>query len=304
MEFSIVIPVFNSAGHIRVFINEVARSAQNINEAYEVICIDDGSRDNTWTELCQLKDQIGDRLKVVRLAKNFGQHNATLCGLCLAKGEIVVTMDDDGRHRPDSIPFVYNKFKEESFSFMYALPSNAIDEDKFRRQTSRLWKRSAKAFNHSTGKGSSYRLFSRKLVDKLTRHTQSFVFIDELVHWYVDQIAVVEIPFGQSLRESNYNRKKLLKKGLDLALFYSAAPLRFLAYSGIFFMVCSLLSGLYFIADRLMGAPEIPKWIIIIHVVVFCSSVILCSIGLFGQYLARIHETLNTKPNFFIQEKR
>jgi undecaprenyl-phosphate 4-deoxy-4-formamido-L-arabinose transferase len=303
MKLSVVIPVYNSEGHIAGLLTRLHDHLQKSAETFEIICVNDGSADNTWSELIAAKSSLGDEVKVIDLTKNFGQHNATLCGLDLAIGEIVVTIDDDGRHPPETVLEMLDRFKDSDHRFMYVLPNRDVNTSRFRSSTSTIWKYSAKISGTSSGMGSSYRFFRKEFANQISLHAKSFVFIDEIIHWYLGEIPFTVADFGESLRKSNYSSLRLLKLGVDLALFYSIVPLKILAILGLLGALGSVLSGLYFIIERLNSTEIIPPWIIIVHVVMFMSSAILVSIGLFGQYIARIHAQLHAKPKYFIKRQ-
>ena len=195
-EFSVIIPVFNSASCLRDTVQKTILAIEKFNKAYEIILVDDGSRDNSWEIIKQLK-ATNSNIIGVKLSKNFGQHNALLCGLNMCCGNYIITLDDDLEQNPEDISKLYDKLISENFDLVYGLPINS-QKSFIRTALTFIYKRSLRTENKNAGEGSSFRILSKQLRDNLITHSGSLFFIDEIVLWYTDNIGFEKVTFEKS----------------------------------------------------------------------------------------------------------
>ena len=188
IDYSVVVPVYNSAPSLQELFRRTKAVFADLGKSFEMIFVDDCSRDQSWRVLTELRAQHPSEVVAVRLARNFGQHNATLCGFHHVRGSFVITIDDDLQLAPEDIPklieeqqrsgadLVYGYFGKKQHGIVQNLGSYAI----------------RKAFEitfGAKGKGSSFRLISASLVEKVRSHRQSFVYIDGLLFWYTQYVS-------------------------------------------------------------------------------------------------------------------
>lgn len=188
---SFVIPVYNS----QVTISDVCTIIQNkMNEMswdFEIILVDDHSNTETKKITEALKEEFKDKMQLFRLAKNFGQNSATLCGIANAKGNLVVTLDDDLDYRPEEVIPMIQAFMQSDADVIYGFQKNS--------STIRKWGRNIIAYflyqskeSYST-LGSSFRVMSKDIVEKVKKHAQDHAFINQIISWYTSDIAYYEI---------------------------------------------------------------------------------------------------------------
>jgi len=301
LDISIVIPVYNSAGILPELYAELSEELTRLQLSYEVFFIDDGSSDSSWKTLQSIKQQDTNHVGIVRLTQNYGQHNATLCGLRYTRADKVLTLDDDMEHNPADIERLLQTMKAEKADVVYAVTQQ--NRNGVREVGSKVWKVGSRYIDESIGQGSSFRLMNRKVVDKVCAHQQNVVFIDEILQWYTGQIAVLKTEFRpRKSGRSGYTPVRLWKLTANLSLNYSTAPLKIMTWVGFSFAVIFGLVGAFFILRKIYGSPA-QGFTGLIVAILFSTSILLFCLGIIGQYIARIFTTLNHKPSYWGSEQ-
>lgn len=219
-KLSIVIPVYNAENSLSELYSNVVKILAGIKLDFEIIFIDDYSLDKSYLKIKEIAEN-DSRVKVIKLARNFGQQNAILCGFNYTDGDYVVTMDDDLQHKAKDIKKLYEKI-QEGYDIVYAVPQNR-EYGIYRKLGSKL---TNILFNIISSKAadirvSSYRIITRSLVDKIVKDKSSFVYISALVLKHTDNIANINVShYNRKHGESNYNFFKLLKLFLNLYIYY------------------------------------------------------------------------------------
>jgi polyisoprenyl-phosphate glycosyltransferase len=300
--YSVVVPVFNSETSLKDLNDRIHAVFQELNASFEIIFVEDGSKDNSWKVLTEIKTLSPETITAIKLAKNFGQHNATFCGLNYAKGKIIITIDDDLQILPEEIKKIIECHMATDSDLVYGSFSNK-KHSLFRNIGSKLVKRSAKFFNDYPGEGSSFRLFSIELAQKILSHSQNFVFIDELLLWYTDNISFIKVEHHQSRnKHSGYTKTKLFQLTANLIIYYSILPLRIMTWGGFIFSVLSFLVGVFYLVKKIVFHHASPGYTSIIVAILFSTSIIIFSLGIIGEYLNRIYMVQNKKPPYSIKK--
>lgn len=225
---SIVVPVYNGENSLEELYSAIKKMAAANKLDFELIFVDDNSPDHSYDKILELSKK-DNRVKGIRLAQNFGQQNAIFCGFNFASGDYIITMDDDLQHKPSDIVLLYQKIKE-GFDVVYAIPEGR-EYSFYRRLGSKLtnW-----LFNLITSKSektrvSSFRIISRKMLQKIKASDKSFIYISAIILEKEAEIANIYTKQQQrKYGESNYNFFKLLQLFLKLYLYYGRFP--FLKY--------------------------------------------------------------------------
>ena len=303
VDYSVVVPVYNSENSLLELFERTKAMFGTLGKTFEVIFVDDCSRDRSWQVLSQLKSQHPAEVVAVRLARNFGQHNATLCGFHQVRGDFVVTMDDDLQLAPEDIPslieeqkrsgadLVYGYFGKKQHGLVQNLGSFAI----------------RKAFEitfGAKGKGSSFRLISASLIEKVKSHRQSFVYIDGLLFWYTQFVSRTPVSHAPRREgKSGYTLFKSIGLATHMLFNFTTLPLRWIVYLGILSATVSLALGVvFFIRAFLYSVPV--GWSSLAVAILFTGGVILIVLGIIGEYISRIFTLNNERPQFSVKEVR
>ncbi len=296
MDYSIIVPVYNSENSLEELFQRLEKVLNQISSKYEIIFVDDHSHDQSWEKLTELKEK-NNHVTIIRLSKNFGQHNATVCGIYEAKGNIIITIDDDLEHPPENIPKLIDVFKKNNYSLLYGI-TQIQHKSHFRRYASQLAKYVARTFVKSFGEGSAFRVIKKELADKLKNHNEPYIFIDEVLYWYTNNFGVLNIEFDKrKYGDSNYSTGSLFQLQLNNVINYSNIPLKLMMYVGIFMTTASFLLGLLSI-----GASH--GYSLLVIVILFSTGILLISLGFLGEYVAKMFTLMNKKPQFNIIEKK
>lgn len=300
-EFSIIIPIFNSKSCLQETVKSVIDAIEKLNKNYEIILVDDGSRDGSWEIIKQLKN-TNPNIVGIKLSKNFGQHNALLCGLNVCIGNYIITMDDDLEQQPEDISKLYNQLVSTNADLVYGMPVKS-NKNILRNILRYLYKHGTRNENKTAGEGSSFRLFTKKLKDEVIKHNGSLFFLDEIALWYTDKLEYVKLDFQKSKKiNSNYSYSHLFDLSLRIVSLSSTMPLRMLRVAGFYVFSLSVFSGTYFIVRKFLF--KVPMgYTSIIVVLLFGIGIITLSLGIIGEYLGNLIALSNNKPPYSIKEK-
>ena len=303
VRISIVIPVYNSAESLPELYGRINTVMSEIDETYELILVDDASRDRSWSVIKQIKEKAGDNLVGIRLEKNVGQHRAIICGFNFSRGKLVVTMDDDLQHPPEEIPKLLAQYDKTQPDVVYGI-YKVREQSRLRNTGTSLVKGTAKYFaDYKGGVGSSFRMFNRETADKIRSTPQNFVFIDEVIHWYTGDIDTVLVEHHpRKMGRSSYSFFKLARLYFSILINYTAWPLRFMIYGGMLASFISFLVGALYIVKKVFFNADVEGFTALIVAITFSSSLILMSLGIIGQYLYKIYQQQSGKPPYSINK--
>lgn len=298
--YSVVIPVFNSHSSLRELFHGISETFRKESTLFEVIFVDDFSQDGSWEVLMSLQRENPGLVRAIRLARNFGQHNATLCGLTFARGDRIITIDDDLQTPPAEINKLIVCREEHDHDLVYGI-SRLKHHSMARNLGSRSLKVSARTFHQSRGEGSSFRLISRELCDRIILHRQNFIFLDEVMQWYTDDIGFTEVEhLPRRYDRSGYSFAKLFSLLANIVLYYTMMPLKLLVYGGLAISFVTFLYGLFFIFKKIVF--DVPLgYTSLIVTILFSTSIILFGLGVLGEYLSRMYQIQNGKPPYSIK---
>ncbi len=301
-EYSVIVPVYNSENTLEELFERTMSVFQTAEKIFEVIFVDDGSKDHSWEVLQKIKKEHPETVTAIRLAKNFGQHNATFCALAQAKADLIITIDDDLQVPPEEIKKLMQKYEETSADLVYGIFSKE-KHSALRNVSSASFKQTSRVLFKGPGKGSSFRLLKRGLTDNILQHFQSFVFLDELINWYTSDIAYIQVNHEERKNErSGYTTRKLMRLFSNIVLFYSNVPLKAMVYGGLLFSSFSFLIGIYYIIKKLFFGLPVPGYTSLIVVITFSTGIIIFSLGIIGGYISRIYFSQSKKPPYAIKK--
>lgn len=301
-EYSVVVPVFNSEDTLEELFSRTKAVFDKLGSSFEFVFVEDCGRDNSWAVLQGLKKEYPELITAIKLHRNYGQHNATICGFSFAQGEKVITIDDDLQHPPEEIPILIEKFNEGEADIVYGIFSNK-KHSKLRNIGSSSVKRTSKVLLKGTGKGSSFRLIKKEIIAKLLEHNLHFMFIDQLLLWHTNDIEFVFVEHHKrKTKQSGYTYRKLFSIITDLTYYYTNIPLKLMVYGGLVMSLIFFLFGLRFILQKWLFNVTVPGYTSTIVTILFSTGIIVFSLGIIGGYLSRIYMVQNKKPPFTIKK--
>jgi len=301
-KYSVVVPVYNSEESLEELFTGIKSVFEEQGEKFEVIFVEDHGQDGSWDVLKRLKEEYKDLITAIRLSKNFGQHNATLCGFGFAKGDFIITIDDDLQVPPSEIIKLIHAREQTNHDLIYGYFSKKR-HSQLRNAGSTTVKKASRLFRGTAGEGSSFRLISRELVDKILSYNNYFVFIDEILHWYTEEITFVEVRhLPRKYKSSSYSFGSLIRMTGNSLIFYSAIPLKMMVYGGFTVSLVFFLFGVYYIYRKIFLGVPVPGYTSLIVAVLFSTGIILLSLGVIGEYISRIYSIQNKKPLFSIKK--
>ena len=299
-EYSIIVPVYNSSESLDELYLRIEQTMVKLGKTFEVIFVDDDSVDSSWTRLEALHNANPGKVTSIRMARNFGQHNATLCGIAQASGAFIITIDDDLQNPPEEIGKLIHTMQESDADLVYGIYGKK-QHSMARNLGSGALKATSRRLFRTKGNGSSFRLMKSSIGKNLLQHQINFIYIDELFNWYTSHIAFVLVEHRKRpYQQSTYTSHSLFSLFSNLVIYYTAIPLRVMVYGGFISAFLSFLTGAKFIYNKI--AHDVPLgFTALIVAVLFSTSIILLSLGVIGEYLSRIYMVQNHKPPFSIK---
>jgi dolichol-phosphate mannosyltransferase len=294
--YSIVVPVFNEEDNLENLFKRLTGVMETIANDYEIIFVDDNSRDGSLGILESLNR--GDpRVKIIKLSRNFGHQAALTAGLDHAKGDAIITMDADLQDPPEAIPCLINKY-EEGYDIVYAKREERKGETAFKRWTASMFYRIMRRLTDveiplDTG---DFRLINKKVLNSLKGLQEKNRFLRGLVSWVgFKQAGVMYQRDARSAGKTKFTFTKMLKFAVDAISSFSHIPLRVATLSGFAVSFISCLGLILVVWHRFAGRPA-SGWASLMICVLFIGGVQLISIGIIGEYLGRIYDEVKNRP--------
>ena len=296
---SIIVPVYNGETTLIELHKRIRECFQLKGMKFQLILVDDYSYDNSWDIIKNLKKKFPEEILAIKLAKNFGQHNATLCGLKYAVGNFVVTIDDDLEYNPSDIFILLEHQKVTGDDLVYGVFKNK--KDSFVKKIFRnVYKRVARLLEgEDKMKGSSFRLIKSKLAKEIVNNTRSFSFIDEFVLWYTSSVTSIVVGTNIGIRKKSrysvYNLSLLTK---ELVFFNSVTPLRLVMILGVLIATTNFIWGLVILYRKFVLSISVEGYASIIVAVLFSTGLIILSISVLAEYISKIIKISYNKPPY------
>ena len=290
LDISIIIPVYNSQDCIFELFSKIDNTMKEIDKSYEIIFVDDASIDDSWETLENLTKDLNQNITSIKLSKNVGQHDALLCGLHHAKGNIVVTLDDDLQHPPEEIKKLMNKYFD-GFDLVYG-SAITLKHSIIRNMSAKFVKFIlAKILNKEYLVGmSAFRLFSRHLVKDLNKFNFSKVNIDGLLSLTAQNITSTPVNHAERIYgKSGYSFLKLLTHFIRLAFGFSAFPLQIASILGFVLSFFGFIILILIITNWLINGSVVQGFVFLSSIISIFGGVQLLILGIIGEYISRIY---------------
>lgn len=303
-DLSLVLPVYNEEAGLVELHRRVTEVLRARSWRYEIIFVNDGSRDASWARILELSNR--DRCVCgVNLSRNFGHQIAITAGIELSRGAVVVVMDSDLQDPPELIPKMYERY-EAGYDVVYAQRRKREGETWFKEWTAKIFYRLMRRMTTidiplDTG---DFRLMSRRVVDDLTRLQEQSRFVRGLVTWVgYNQTPILYDRDARHAGSTKYPFSKMVKFALDGITGFSSQPLRLASHVGLFFAMASLALMLFLMLYKVGGGEGIiPGWTSLAVAVLFLGGVQLLAIGILGEYVGRIYDQVKRRPLYLVRE--
>jgi undecaprenyl-phosphate 4-deoxy-4-formamido-L-arabinose transferase len=300
---SIIIPVFNSEDILAELVGRLVRILPGLCQAYEIILVNDGSLDGSWQVIQHLCAEF-PLLRGINLMRNYGQHNALLCGIRTAHHDIIVTMDDDLQHPPDEIHKLLEKLAE-GYDVVYGTP--------FKDQHG-LWRDLASRFTKLTLQNtmgaevarhvSAFRAFRTKVRDAFTNYQTPYVSIDVLLTWGTARFAAVHVRHDpRQAGVSNYTFMKLIRHAINMTTGFSTLPLRFASVLGFFFTLFGIGVLIYVVGRYVIQGGSPAGFPFLASTIAIFAGAQLFALGIIGEYLARMYFRTMNRPTYVVEQE-
>jgi undecaprenyl-phosphate 4-deoxy-4-formamido-L-arabinose transferase len=301
LTISVIVPVYRSEQTLAELVRRLAAVLTPICPQFEILLVNDGSPDGSWEQIQRLSREY-PQVRGFNLMRNFGQHNALLCGIRQARYELCITMDDDLQHPPEQIPRLLEKLAE-GYDVVYGIPRR-LPHSWWRNLFSLVLKRILAALMGIPRLRdlSAFRAFRTHLRVAFQDYRNANVIIDPLLAWGTSKFATTPVdekprPVGSS----NYNFARLIHVGMLVMTGFSTTPLRLASWTGFVFTLFGIgvflyVLGVYFFLGSIPGFPFLAS------IISLFSGMQLFALGLIGEYLARVFDRSLDRPPYVIAE--
>lgn len=300
---SIVVPVYNEADNLELLYSRLISTLDQYGKPYEIILVNDGSRDNTESMLNELFKRRPENIRIVHFNGNFGQHMAITAGFERARGDVVITLDADLQNPPEEIPKLVQAI-EAGHDYVGSIRKNRQDTW-FRRHASRLNNtiRARITGIVMTDQGCMLRAYKRHIIDAVVASKESSIYIPALAYSYASNPTEIEVEHSsRAAGESKYNLYKLLRLNFDLMTGFSLVPLQIFTVFGMLVSLLSTLFVVYLFIRRLFIGPEAEGIFTLFAILYFLIGVGLMGLGIAGEYIGRIYKEVRHRPFFMVRE--
>src|SRR5207302_2045539 len=299
---SVVIPLYNEGSHVSALLSDLKTALEETGCRFDVILVDDGSRDDTW-ERIKAEARTLSNLRAVRLSRNFGKELALCAGLERARGDVVIVMDGDGQHPPSLLPVMIEKWRSSGIDIVQAVKAKRGRESLASKLGALFFYLILNKLSGFELKGASdFKLMNRKVADTWLAMRERNVFFRGMTAWM--GFTTVQIPFEVVARRtgksgwSYFKRSKLALIGITT---FSSFPLHLVTFAGMIFFIFAVGLGIQTLYLKLAGRA-FTGFATVILLELIIGSLLMISLGIIGEYLARIYEEVKCRPRYIVTE--
>ncbi|MEE8156491.1 MAG: glycosyltransferase family 2 protein [Phycisphaerales bacterium] len=300
---SIIVPVYNGERTLSELCERIASVLHECRRSFEILIVDDCSRDASWERTCEIVERM-DRVRGFQLMRNFGQHNAVLCGIREASYSVIVTLDDDLQNPPEEIPVLLEALTP-GLDVVYGRPLGE-QHGFLRKCASVITKQVLKsAMGVDVARNiSAFRAFRTHLRDAFADYRGHLVSIDVLLTWATTRFAAVPVKHEpRKAGQSNYTMRKLITHALNMMTGFSTLPLQIASITGFAATSFGILVLIYVIGRVLIQGIAVPGFAFLVCVIAIFGGAQLFSIGIIGEYLGRMHFRTMDQPSYVLHKQ-
>lgn len=301
-KLSIVSPVYQSEATLELLVSEIEKVMNSLQVSFEIILVDDRSKDNSWSILQSISKK-NEGVTAVRLSRNFGQHPAIMAGLSMSKGDWVVVLDCDLQDQPKEIVKLYKKAME---GYDVVLAKRVARQDSFFKKTSSyIFSKSYKIFTdtHYDHEIANFGIYKKKVISSILEISDYIKFFPLFVKFVGFNVTSLEVEHAnREGGESSYSFSKLISLAFNSIISFSNKPLKLFVKFGLLISILSFLVGVYYMILAFTGKIEVLGFSSIIISIWFLSGVIITTVGVCGIYLGKIFDQTKNRPVYIIDE--
>ena len=300
---SVVVPIYNDEEVIDELMRRLSAVLESIAKEYEVILVDDGSRDRSWAVMNAAREQY-KHLRIARLSRNFGQQNAIAAGLSLATKDLIVLMDSDLQDRPEDIPVLIDALLADGEATMAIAQWEERKDSRMKIAVSRLFQRVSNRITdiHQMPRLGIFRVMKKSVVDELQRFPEKTATAVSLLYFIGHKY--VAVPLKRDARfagTSGYNLSKMLALTFARIFSFSMFPIRMVTYLGALLCIGSMIAAVVLIIYKLMG-NVLTGWTSMMVLILFLFGLNFAFLGILGEYIGRIFLETKQRPNYIIEQ--
>ena len=299
---SVVIPVYRAEQTLFDLYRQLCNAMSKETPVFEIIFVEDGGGDGSWPIIARLAS-TDHRVHGIRMSRNYGQHNALLCGIRAAKHDIILTMDDDLQHPASEIAPMLAALKPE-YDVVYGAPQEE-QHGLLRDLASRLTKMAlASSMGAETARNvSAFRVFRTRLREGFQEYRSPSVSIDVLLAWTTTRFTAIKVRQAPRTKGvSGYTPSKLIRHAFNLMTGFSTMPLQIASVVGFIFVLFGFSVLAYVLANYMIRGAAVPGFTFLASVIAIFSGAQLFALGIFGEYLARMHFRSMDRPPYLVGE--
>ena len=306
-KISLVVPFYNEESGVERFFQSLQTALQGMhgNYDFEVVCINDGSRDETLGQLVQARQKHNNiSIRIVDFSRNFGKESAITAGLDFAMGDAVVPIDSDLQHPPALVPEMLALW-ESGYEVVLARRANRNTDRAIYKIAARTFYEVSRHISHTDipPDVGDFRLMDRKVVDAVNSLRENCRFMKGIFAWVGFRTAVVDYQVqARHQGKSKFNGWKLWNLALDGITSFSTVPLRMWTYVGSLIAIAAFFYALYLIVKTLVFGAETPGFASLMSAILFASGVQLMGIGILGEYIGRVYAEVKGRPAYIVRE--
>jgi len=301
---SLVVPAYNEHGNLEKLYSELVGVLSRLDLFWEIIFVDDGSKDSTWSVVQRLH-QKDSRVLGIRLSRNFGKEHAQVAGLTYARGNAVISMDADMQHPPEVIPSLVDEWRKGN-KIVKTVRRDPASVPVFKRLTSRLYYR---LFSYLSGikmEGgmSDFRLLDREVLNQLLQFKEAGLFLRGIVEWVGYPSSIVSFDCGPRFSGvTKYTLRRLIHLAWHGVSSFSLVPLRIGIMMGLVSSAVAFLGVLYAIVEKLLYQRAVPGWASSLAFISFEFGVLFVFLAILAEYVGRILDEVRERPRFIVSER-
>jgi polyisoprenyl-phosphate glycosyltransferase len=300
---SCIVPVFNEEANVEKFFTALQATLRSLTNCFEIIVVDDGSKDTTVEKVMQLPKSY--QIKLLAFSRNFGKETALSAGLEHCSGDVAILMDADFQHPIEVIPEFLTHWVE-GYDMVYGVRKNRDNESRIKRHFAHLfyWIMEKITKINLPSNAGDFRLCDRKVVDALNQFQERTRFMKGLYAWVgFEKLAVPFDVHERKAGKSSWRLTKLIELAITGITSFSDIPLRIWGFVGFIVSLIAMIYAVYFLTYTLVHGTDLPGFPSIIVAVMFLGGIQLLSVGILGEYIARIFTEVKQRPKYLVAKK-